>query len=138
MIQGVAQLLYNVLVESGHRDDFLGHIGGDDFLLLVAPERSEALCTAVLEAFAELSPTFYEERDREQGFIEARDRYGTMRRFPMMSLALASVELEAGCRANLEEIGTFAAQCKKRVKGTPGNSGERFSFSPMAQAPEGA
>ncbi|MDH3590797.1 MAG: response regulator [Planctomycetota bacterium] len=124
----VAQLLYNTLVEAGEPDDFLGHIGGDDFLLLAPPDRAEALCGRVLEAFCHVAPTLYDDQDRARGYIEGHDRYGVERRFHLMSMVLAIIEITPGEDPDLEEVGEFAATCKKKLKLQGGNTMAQFVF----------
>lgn len=74
VIQRTAQLLLDVVRELGNPDDFVGHIGGDDFVLISTPDRAELIGTTVLSRFDAMAPLFYDREARERGFISGADR----------------------------------------------------------------
>src|SRR5436189_3746243 len=90
MISSVAQLLAEISWGmEGER--FLGHIGGDDFVVLAPPEEAETLAACITRRFDETTPSLYDEEDRRRGSIEARDRKGILRRSPLASLSIGIV-----------------------------------------------
>lgn len=115
-IQKLAQLLYNTLIEQGSPNDFLGHIGGDDFLLLLETEYSEKLCIYIIETFDNMALSYYTDEDRERGYILGEDRYGTKRQFPLLTLSIANIKVIPDDFSNSTELSAFAAKCKEVVK----------------------
>jgi diguanylate cyclase (GGDEF)-like protein len=74
--------------------DFVGHIGGDDFVILTAPSRAEAIANRVIAAFDEAIVGYYDTQTRERGWFEAVDRRGEPFQVPIMTISLASVSTE--------------------------------------------
>ncbi len=121
VVATVARILERAVREAGSPADFVGHIGGDDFVLLVAPDRAAAVCEAVLRLFAERVPEFYDEEDREQGHIVSHDRDGHERRFDLMTLTIAVVDsVRAGVKRPAE-LADLVARAKAEAKARPGN-----------------
>ena len=100
--------------------DFLGHIGGDDFVVMCSPERAERISKGVTRCFGRLVRQCYTPSDRERGWIEARGRDGAVRQFPLVSVSLAIVDCKGLC--DLSALGHRAAEMKKYAKRIPGNS----------------
>ena len=76
VIRLMAQILRQVVDTQGGPEDFIGHVGGDDFVMIVHPGRAKAIGEAIIERFDEEVPTLYSETDRNHGFIETRNRQG--------------------------------------------------------------
>ena len=101
--------------------DFIGHIGGDDFILLFQSEDWEARCNAVLAEFASVIPHYFSEEDRERGGYLSDDRRGQKVFHPLISLSLGAVRVEPGQYASHHQIATAASDAKKQAKKIPGN-----------------
>jgi EAL domain-containing protein (putative c-di-GMP-specific phosphodiesterase class I)/GGDEF domain-containing protein len=99
--------------------DMVGHLGGDDFMLITSPERAERVCKGVVRCFSRLVRAFYSDEDLALGYVQSKDRNGRTRRFPMLSLSLAVVDCLGGC--DPEEIGRRAAEMKTYAKSLSGN-----------------
>jgi diguanylate cyclase (GGDEF)-like protein len=69
-------------------NDFIGHIGGDDFVLIGAIDSAEAVCTLIIKLFDEGIPALYDQADREKGGVTSVDRNGKMQCFPIMTLSI--------------------------------------------------
>jgi len=69
--------------------DFIGHIGGDDFLAIFHGEEVEALCERIILEFDRLSLSFYNENDLEKGYITTKNRHGIEEDFPLLSISIA-------------------------------------------------
>ncbi|MFN2461684.1 MAG: response regulator [Candidatus Velthaea sp.] len=120
-IRLVARGLLNAVKHVGGEDDFIGHIGGDDFILVSTPARAEALAHEVAAAFDRDVPVLYDPKDLERGWIETRDRRGTVMRYPVMSLSLAVVTNATRSIRNYQQIGEVAAELKTYAKRQPGS-----------------
>jgi diguanylate cyclase (GGDEF)-like protein len=110
---------------SGHCDphrDFVGHIGGDDFIILFQSEDWEQRCRAILDVFAAAVPDFYEEEDRINGGYISEDRRGSKVFHSLVTISLGLVKVEPGHYVSHHQIATATADAKKQAKKIPGNS----------------
>ncbi len=121
VIKEVARVLEAVVTERGRRQDFIGHIGGDDFVLLTVPERCRDLCAEVIRRFDQAVPRFYDPEDRAQGFIQSRSRQGEPGVFPLLSLSIAAVTDPEVVRKGPLAVGEAAARLKDCAKALPGS-----------------
>jgi len=120
-ISRVAETLTRVVDEDGHEDNFVGHIGGDDFVVLCAPERGEALAERIKETLEQEFPKLYEEEDRKQGFVRVRNRRHEFENFPLMSVTIAlasNTDIEGMHLAQLDDA---LAELKTLGKGMQGS-----------------
>ncbi len=94
----VLRILATILNESigmfSNEGDFVGHIGGDDFVLIVDYERIDESCAYVTQSFDTLIPYQYDQKDREQGYIISSNRQGEEMRFPIMTVSIGIVTNE--------------------------------------------
>jgi diguanylate cyclase (GGDEF)-like protein len=86
-----ASIIANALRADGGTNDFLGHIGGDDFVVLTDPDRMAAVAERVVRAFDEAVPAYYDDETRKVGSFESVDRRGNHYTVPLMSISIASV-----------------------------------------------
>lgn len=80
-------------------ESFIGHIGGDDFLMAAAIKREEfdkfvVYVSDLIERFASDAASFYRQEDRQNGYIVSNDREGNLRKFPLLSVSAALVFLK--------------------------------------------
>ncbi len=122
LIKMTGEVLYRAKDEYADQQDFVGHIGGDDFVLITSPDKVESVCQAILDEFDSLIPEYYLPEDRTIGFIEGPDRYGVMRRFPIMSITIAVVSDEKRSFKSPIEIAKVATEIKDYVKSLPGSN----------------
>ena len=102
---------------------FVGHVGGDDFIAIVQDtEHIEDLCQRIIIRFDKYVTNFFNEQDKERGYIEIANRRGIIEQFPLTSISIAVVLAEKGRFNNILEIGDVAAQVKHKVKNTIGSS----------------
>jgi len=104
----------------GNSNDFIGHIAGDDFVFVTSADKADVVCRTLCERFDSLIKLYYDVGDRQRGYIETKDRFGVLRRFPMMSVSVAAISLaRAKTYAGLAEL---AAVGKRTAKAIPGSS----------------
>jgi diguanylate cyclase (GGDEF)-like protein len=112
-----ANVLTGVVMEMGDAGtDFVGHIGGDDFLVMTNPEYCEEICKMVLERFDAEINDFYDAEDVARGGIETVDRQGNHLLAPILSIGLAVVVSENNHFSHPGQISQVAAEIKKYVK----------------------
>ncbi|WP_457571393.1 EAL domain-containing protein [Desulfovulcanus sp.] len=116
----------------GNAEDFLGHIGGDDFVLITAPDRAERIAIAIIRCFKRLVKKYYSEQDQKRGKIQAKGRNGKMAWFGLVSVSLAIVDCQnKNGQTSLQEICERAAEVKKVAKTIQGNSYFRDRRAPL-------
>lgn len=137
-----AILLFAGLMREAARPEswFLGHIGGDDFFIGfrgLAREEVITVARTLLRRFAEDARSLYDAETRERGFIEAKDREGHVKTFPLLTASAVLVELPARhSGVTIEDISRHLAQSKKKAKTSP----EKLAIAvlPSSPAPETA
>jgi diguanylate cyclase (GGDEF)-like protein len=120
VIRKVSEIIMAVINEFGSRNDFVGHIGGDDFVFVIHPKRVKKICEEIIRVFEESLPEFYEKEDIDRGYIELPDRRGNVVRYPMLSVSIGvasniNTELETHIRA-----AEVASEMKNFAKTFPG------------------
>jgi PleD family two-component response regulator len=120
-IRLVASTLQQAVRTGGEDDDFVGHIGGDDFILVTDPQRAEALAGAIATDFDRDVRALYDPSDLERGWIMTSDRRGAISVYPVMSLSLAVVTDERRRITNYQQIGEVAAELKRFAKKQSGS-----------------
>ncbi|MBF0415447.1 MAG: GGDEF domain-containing protein [Magnetococcales bacterium] len=102
--------------------DFLGHIGGDDFIMIIRSGDWETVCRDSLAAFATMVPGFYDEEDLAAGGIRAANRKGNPTFFGLISLSIGVAIPDVERCHNYFDVATLASQAKKEAKKQEGNS----------------
>ena len=103
--------------------DFVGHIGGDDFVLITTMmSRGEAIAAQMIAEFSASISNFYRREDREAGAIVGRDRQGRPQRFPLMTLSVGIVHVASGALTHQQQLASLMTRAKKAAKGAGGNT----------------
>lgn len=102
--------------------DFAGHVGGDDFILLMRSEDWQSRCSGALDAFGVASATFVNDAHLGDGGYEGTDRAGHAAFHPLPTLSIGAYGIEPGVFSSPVEVADAAAEAKKRAKRIPGNS----------------
>jgi diguanylate cyclase (GGDEF)-like protein len=114
-----AQILRVAVADDQHA--FVGHIGGDDFALIVTIDRAESTAQKAIELFDSEVGALYEPADLERGYIEVQDRRGRMMRYPILSLSIG-IGLSGDDVSDYREIVDSATEMKTFAKRQPGSS----------------
>ena len=121
-----AEVLTDAVARAGDAEsDFVGHIGGDDFVIVTRPDRVEGICRAVIERFDGGASSFYSADDLGRGGIDAVDRQGHVVFVPLLTVSLAVVTVRPGEFEHPAQISQTAAEIKQFLKRQPG-SGSRY------------
>jgi diguanylate cyclase (GGDEF)-like protein len=105
----------------GNGDTFVGHEGGDDFVIVTPFETWEGICKGITSSFDASVKQFYNESDAKQGYIDSMDRQGRRMRFPLMSISLAVASNHYREVLDHRMVVQIAAEMKKYVKKTEGS-----------------
>ncbi len=121
LIQATADLVSKAVAEHGAEDDFIGHIGGDDFVVITTPDSFEAICQAVVDSFDADIPGFYNASDRKRGYIVGENRQGDKVDFPLATISIAVVTNKDNKSLNHIQFGEIAAEMKEHAKAETGS-----------------
>jgi len=122
IIMQTAYMLYTTIKRFGNSDDFIGHIGGDDFVFLTTPDKYKDICQHFVAAFDRVAPFHYPEEDRHKGYIIAKDRSHKIKQVPFMSVSVAVVNRRSPLEfKNIIEINERIAEIKRYLKGLEGS-----------------
>lgn len=109
-----------VIVDNVHKiptgDNFIGHIGGDDFISIVGVTDYDKVCQDTIAEFDSQVTDFYAPEDVERGYVEVANRRGIIEQFPLVSISIAVVEVDKNSFKSTLEIGEIGAQVKHRAK----------------------
>jgi diguanylate cyclase (GGDEF)-like protein len=117
-----ARLLLSQVESVSGQPRFLGHIGGDDFALVVSDDVAENLAASIVAAFDALAPSLYDLEDRRRGFIEVSPRRGEPQRIPLLTISLG-IATTARRRFSLpQEVVAVANEAKQWAKNQDGSA----------------
>ncbi len=122
LIKLMGRIATEVLREHGSSADFLGHIGGDDFVMVTTPNRVEPLCDQLIVRWDSESRAFYPEEDRARGAFYGKDRSGVHQFLPLVAVSIAVVSNMHRPIRTIEEVSLIAAEVKAKAKSLPGSS----------------
>jgi diguanylate cyclase (GGDEF)-like protein len=135
-IRRLAGILAETALRLGGVSSFVGHIGGDDFVVLTSSEHADAVGREIIEQFDEAVPTLYDEVDVARGYIEVHNRLHVPERFPLMSVTIAMVSTDRMPVTHLAQLIDVAQELKEHGKGIAGSVlvGERRHQEPGSGA----
>jgi DNA-binding response OmpR family regulator len=122
VIHQTSRVLIEAVRELGTPEDFIGHVGGDDFLIVTSPERAKDICRRTTAEFDQIIPLYYDAEARGEGFIEALDRQGKLIRFPLMTLTMVIVTNEHRRIEHPGQIADISVELKRQAKTIPGST----------------
>lgn len=102
-------------------DAFVGHVGGDDFVLVTPADDAEAVCDKVVELFDQRAVTLYDPTDAERGYIELEDRRGRQVRYPILSISVGIATSPGREISDHRELVEIATEMKAFAKRQPGS-----------------
>ena len=103
-------------------NNFVGHIGGDDFIAIVEDEDYEKICQNIILEFDKNIKKYFTEDDVIKGYLEVPNRKGIIEEFPLTTISVGAVEVDPGRFHNTLEIGEAGAQVKHLSKTIPGST----------------
>ncbi|HPF69268.1 MAG TPA: diguanylate cyclase [Candidatus Krumholzibacteria bacterium] len=117
-----AETLQTVLRVVCNDEGFLGHVGGDDFVMIVPSARLEDVGREIAARFDRGVPAFYNDTDIERGYIESEDRKGNSARFPLMTISMGAVPLKQRPFRMHVEVAEVCAEVKHKAKSITGSN----------------
>ncbi|MGH2515159.1 MAG: GGDEF domain-containing response regulator, partial [Ktedonobacterales bacterium] len=122
LIRLLARVAAHAVRDEGNVTDFVGHIGGDDFVIMSTPDCVDGICRCMVACWDAESHVYYNEEDRQRGTLVANDRQGRPQTFPLVSVSVGVVTNMHRQVASLEEVSRIAAEVKHKAKALHGSS----------------
>jgi GGDEF domain-containing protein len=116
VIKWLGETLTRIREDLGTTHDFLGHIGGDDFVIICSPERVHAICNRIIEEFDRGIVDYYDPDDLKKGFIESVDRNDNPAIFGIMTVSIAVVNTDRTLIREPKEVALKVTELKQYAK----------------------
>jgi diguanylate cyclase (GGDEF)-like protein len=122
LIQATARVIQDSVTASAGSVGFVGHVGGDDFVVVVAPEVAEAIASSICERFDRSRGDFYESEDLERGSVRIEDRKGVLQDVPLVAISVGIATSANRRFAHYGEAVAVATEMKSFAKRESGSS----------------
>ena len=122
VIQTTARMIEDVAREFAGDASFVGHVGGDDFVVVVPPEHAVVVAQAIVERFDTMAADLYDAEDRERGYIEVVNRRGELQRFGILTMSIGVATTDRRSFQHYAEAVAVATEMKQYTKGATGSS----------------
>lgn len=116
VIKTLASILIKVVMPKANALDFVGHIGGDDFIVITDANKAEDIAKKIISNFNQIVPSFYNEIDRKNGFIKTKDRQGNVVEFPLLGVSIGIVHNLYKPLSSYAQISHIGSELKKAAK----------------------
>lgn len=103
-------------------NNFIGHIGGDDFVAIISRTDYDKVCQNIIAEFDKFAVDFYNDIDIDRGYVEVANRRGIIEQFPLTSISIAVLEVDSRVYKTTLEIGEVAGQIKHQAKAILGST----------------
>jgi diguanylate cyclase (GGDEF)-like protein len=121
VINLLSRILHDVVRGMVGTQGFVGHIGGDDFIVIISLDTISPVCSEILNVFDTLIPYQYNEQDRRAGYYFGKDRRGQLHRVPLMTLSIGIVTNEHRRFAHPAQVSELATEMKSYAKTQTGS-----------------
>jgi|WetSurMetagenome_2_1015567.scaffolds.fasta_scaffold278586_2 PleD family two-component response regulator len=122
IIYFTAQVIIRALREFGQPTDFLGHIGGDDFIFITSVDCWEGISKCIVSEFEKGKIEFLSQQDLERGYLVTKDRKGEISQIPILGISVAVVTNEYRTFSHVAQLSQVAAELKHYVKSLGGSA----------------
>lgn len=116
IIKFTARTISKYVHQIPNSDNFIGHIGGDDFVAIIGQTDYDKVCQEIILEFDKYAVGFYNEEDVERGYVEVANRRGIIEQFPLTTISIAVLEVDSKIYKTTLEIGEVASQIKHQAK----------------------
>ncbi len=120
VLRFTAMMIGEVVDELGSNTDFIGHAGGDNFIVITAHEKAASMKERLKQRFDQEVQTHYNFIDRQQGFVQAPTPDGSTVKVPFMTMSVGMVSPVEQSFADIREITELAAEARRQDSATGG------------------
>ena len=122
IIKFTARTIVECIHSVESKNNFIGHIGGDDFIAISYSDDYDKTCKRIISEFDKNVVDYFTKEDVDKGYIEVANRKGIIEQFPLTSISIGVVVVEPGRFKNTLEIGEVGAQVKHQAKSISGSA----------------
>lgn len=122
IIKFTSRVISKYVHDIENSNNFIGHIGGDDFVAIIDKTDYDKICQEIIIEFDTEVENYYTEKDVSRGYVEIENRRGIMEQFPLTTISIAVVEVDPSVYNSPLEIGEVGAQVKHRAKSIMGSA----------------
>jgi len=115
VLRFAALIMGEIVDQLGTTEDFIGHVGGDDFIIITLNDKATALAEALAKRFNAEVGTHYDFVARQRGYVTYRDRMGQEQRAPLMTMAIGLISSNTQEFTDIREITEAAAEARRRA-----------------------
>lgn len=116
LIRETAAIIGDTLQLYFNESAFVGHIGGDDFIVVIPNYEYEPICRSIITRFDHMSRRYYREDELIKGYVQATNRKGKLENVPLLSISIAVVSNQEAAFQTVDQLSKEAAKVKKRCK----------------------
>jgi len=116
VIKNSGRLISQAVETAASQISFVAHIGGDDFIVIVTPEKSQEVACGIIKAFDGEINRYFSEREVAQGFYLGKDRDGREKQFPIMTISIGIITNRNRKYCNPTEMGIDLSAAKRKAK----------------------
>jgi len=120
-IRRTARILTGAIAAAGNESDFVGHVGGDDFVVMTTPDRADGVAKLVISMFDEASTELLERDDVQRGYLRIRKRSGEIMKVKSLGITLAVVTNERDPITHIGRVADVASELKRYGKSMNGS-----------------
>ena len=107
-------MIGEIVDEVGNPTDYIGHAGGDNFIIITTEEKAEIIKSRLKERFDQEVQTHYNFIDRQQGFVQTPMSDGTTVKAPFMTMTIGVVSPSQHSFADIREITELSAEARRQ------------------------
>ncbi|PHR30157.1 MAG: diguanylate cyclase response regulator [Desulfotalea sp.] len=122
VIDFTSTIIQTTVSSSPCPDAFVGHVGGDDFILVIPSKYGYEVPEEIIRRFDKGIVQFYNQQDAKLRYIESKNRQGKPQIYPIMSLSIAGIDLGNRSYSTYLEVNDACAEMKKKAKESPGST----------------
>ncbi|MFC1509055.1 response regulator [Candidatus Omnitrophota bacterium] len=122
VIKNTARILITSVQKKGTPKDFIGHVGGDDFVVITIPDKIDVLCKKIISDFDMIVPGLYNKDDLTKGYIMGKDRQGKRTKISLISISIGIVNSKKKEIKHVAEVGELGAELKSYAKSIEGSN----------------
>ncbi|MFC1666267.1 response regulator [Candidatus Omnitrophota bacterium] len=122
VIRHTAYIISRIIKRFGNDRDFVGHIGGDDFVVVTTPGCDKLIASESVSNFNRIVPFHYNREDRDRGHVTVKDRKGHASNAPLMSISIAIANNKDHKLKSIVELMEIIAEIKCYLKRLPGSN----------------
>ena len=122
VIQATARILQEAVEEYARADGFVGHVGGDDFVVVLPPDVADVAAARICERFDQDIAGFYDREDLKRAYVEVEDRQGKMQRFSLIAVSIGVATTSRRKFSHYGEAVDVATEMKQYAKRQSGSS----------------